>query len=328
MDNITIVSRKEILDKAGKNTFRFLHGTDGYDFTKPVILNRFSGTFTIKKLWSIIPHKDYDYNVCVLVNVPNSRYEREKKYYIARICGENSFDIELKASAYFGWYTIPNTFYTKGMFTELRKRSDIETYLIAQRKDYQTPITEKKPYSVGTLDDNVRYIFNKEQYAYTANMEKKYISELHLRDTTGKGKEIVYRVPQYYRKDLTFYDILDNSGYYVYNRRAELKRRAAALRAEREKAAYNEYDTTGMIEKAVNAAEKTKSAIIEKIQTAADYNSMYALHRKLYDIAWLYYDIELFTEKINNKKFPSIPACENSLQKIIDKAEKIETEEQ
>ena len=307
MDNITIVSRKEILDKVGKNTFRFLHETDGYNFTKPVILNKFSGSFTLKKLWSIIPHKNYDYNVCVLFNIPCGRYDREKEYHVVRICGENEFDIELKANTYFNWTTVPNTFYRKADFTELRKRNNIETYLIAQRKDYQTTITEKEPYSVGTLDDNVRYFFDKEQYAYTSNMEKKYISELHLRDTTGKGKKIVYRVPQYYRKDLTFYDILDNSGYYVYNRRAELKRRAAALRAEREKAAYNEYDTTGMIEKAVNAAEKTKSAIIKKIQAAADCDSMYALHRKLYDIAWLYYDIESFTEKINNKKFRQCP---------------------
>lgn len=322
MDIRYYVTKKEILKEAGKNTLKFLHDGVGFDYEKPIIMSKIDGNFTLKKVWSIIPHINYDYKLVVLIR--NTHTFNKNRFHAIIAKSEESFEIEIKTT-YYDWQTRPDTFFRKSDFNNLRKKNDTETYIIAQKKEYLLqPV--KYVYTVRTLKDNVRYSIHNKSYTYYAENKGKYLSYMELVETGKQGKSIQFDCPVIRQGDkniITVSSLLDASGYYVFNRRQELKRRANALRAEREKAAYMVTDETERINQAKSYAADAKRHIIETLEKAETYDTVYSVHRNVYELAWLYRDIEQFAEYAGNKKYNSKEHADKNFNRIVEQYEKI-----
>ena len=154
--------------------------------------------------------------------------------------------------------------YGKGQFDELRKEAVYQgktgfcsCYVILQDDDDRTP--ERAPDPVNSW---TRYTVtgNKTRYGDVTGWT---VASLDGSERATVSRCYWYRGNKQFSEELQ--DVFDRSGYYVRDRRANLKRRAAALRAEREKNAYKAQDVTADVAEILTAAGDLKSAYAEAI---------------------------------------------------------------
>lgn len=308
MKNIGNATPKALLKAAGKNTFKYLHENFGFDFEKPFILEEGTNNFTINKVWSIIPHCNYDYTVAVIV----SGYT--PYYYCVQILS-NDFNIELPNKNALEWKTRPETYYRKADFNNDRKKT-LDYFIIAQKKEYCLPIIEKR-YGNYTFLENVRYtnVVKHSTYGITFNEPK-------------QGKETYFSVGNYiYGKsdDIRNNPVhwFDKSGYLTYYKREELKRKAKKIREERQKAKYLETDNTSYIAKVKYEFNKLKTYAIGLIAAANSYETLNCISRYFdLKITWILFDIELFEKRTNNKEYSSIESSIAAYNNIMAKIQK------
>lgn len=309
MKNIGNATPKALLKAAGKNAFKYLHENFGFDFKKPFILERGNTSFTINKVWSVIPHVNYDYTVCVIV----SGYT--PYYYCVQILS-NDFNIELPNKNAFEWKTRPETYYRKADFNRDRKQT-LDYFIIAQKKEYCLPIVKTR-YGNYTFLENVRYtnVVKNGTYGITFN-------------EPNQGKKTYFSVGNYiYGKsdDIRNNPVhwFDKSGYLTYYKREELKRKAKKIREERQKAKYLETDNTNKITEVKAAAEQAKQFIIDKLSSAKIYEEIKNISHVLdWSFSWIMFDVELFEQRTNNKEYSSIEESENAYNSIINKINKM-----
>lgn len=309
MKNVGNATPKSLLKAAGKNTFKYLHENFGFDFEKPFILEEGENNFTINKIWSIIPHCNYDYTVAVVV----SGYT--PYYYCVQILS-NDFSIELPNKNVLEWKTRPETYYRKSDFNRDRKKA-LEYFIIAQKKEYCLPIVETR-YGNYTFLENVRYtnVVKNGSYGITFSEpnqgEKTYFSVGNY--IYGKSDDIRNNPVNWF----------DKSGYLTYYKREELKWKGKKIRKERQKAKYLETDNTDKITKIKTAAEQAKQFVIKKLSSAKSYEEIKNITRILdWSFSWIMFDVELFEQRTNNKEYSSIEESENAYNSIMNKINKM-----
>ena len=308
---------KAVLNAAGKNTFRFINFTLGIDFQKPVIIYHGSGNFTIKKLWDLLPHKNHDYNVAVIVP---SRYAYNG-HKIATI-NESGFDITgfYEISIYFdNKKTIPDTYNRKSDFEQDRKNAS-HYYMIAQCKEYAIPVKKR--------EDCFRYTFNEYDRYIILNDEYNSSNSMYFRDIQKQGKKQYYSTGSnyYHEKDSEYRPVnwFDRSGYFVRNRRETLKNKARALHCEREKTKYLDSDIGYSQSKAIREqVVNLKAAIIKKLENETSYEKTKPITGLLYwDFEGILYDTELFIKRTAGKEYSSITSSTKAYTSIMEKINK------
>lgn len=310
MKNIGNATPKALLKAAGKNTFKYLHSNFGFDFEKPFILESGNNSFTINKVWSIIPHHLYDYTVSVIV----SGYT---PYYCCVQILPGDFNIELPNKNVFEWKTRPETYFRKSDFNNDRKKS-LDYFIIAQKKDYCLPVKQEQ-YGSYYFNDNDRYTNIKPSGSYS----------ITFTDPQKQGKEIYYSIGRFiYGKpdDIKNNPVkwFDKSGYMTFIRKETLKAKAKKLKEEREKAKYLETDNTDKITKIKTAAEQSKQFIIEKLSNAKTYEEIKNITCILdWSFSWIMFDVELFEQRTNSKEYSSIEKSENAYNSIMNKINKM-----
>lgn len=316
------VNAKEILKAAGKNTFRFINYTLGIDFQNPVIMHKGSGNFTIKKIWDVIPHKNYDYDVAVIVPSTFGM----NGYRIVSIT-EKDFDIFrfYEMAIFFEYRTIPDTYNIKSPFQDDRKKAG-HYYVIAQRKDYHKKATKHRSdfgrYNFNNYD---RYIITEKTHKYAGN------NVLYFKDIQKQGKEqyfstgsIYYHKPDSDERPVNWFD---KSGYYVRDRKNDLKLRAKNIRMEREKARYIETDTSEQSKAVRESIVTVKNALIKKLENVTTYTATKAVTSLLYwNFESVLFDTELFIKRTAGKEYSSIESSNKAYNSIIEKINKIYTE--
>ena len=180
-------------------------------------------------------------------------------------------------------------------FNEARKEKCIHFYVVAQRKDYTQPEKERDNSGYGrkTIKDNTRYYIENIAECYEAAMKSKYPYRLSLIEEGGTGKKfdwnIYENIPYRYGEKIPVSDIFDKSGYYVCARRAELKRRAENLRAERAKSEYLRTDISHYIPELKAAAEEAKKSFANDVLTASsadEFDKLYIKAMAMKNICW------------------------------------------
>ena len=318
---ITEINKNKVLKMAGKNTFRFVHEAAGIDFEKPVIYLYGEGPFTLRKIWENLPHLNYDYKVLIIF-----RRQWKSGLSIVKLLGRDDFTIEVKSRTYFDYKTIPDTICRKSDFNEARKENCVHFYVIAQRNDYTQPEKgrDNSGYGRKAIKDNTRYYIENiaECYENTA-MARKYPYRLSLIEEGGTGKKfdwnIYENIPHRYGEKIPVSDIFDKSGYYVCARRAELKRRAENLRAERAKSEYLRTDISHYIPELKAAAEEAKKSFANDVLTASCADEFDELYNKVRTIKNIYWDIERFEKYEKEKCFASVNAAIEYYNKIMQK---------
>ena len=120
-------------------------------------------------------------------------------------------------------------------------------------------------------------------------------------------------------------DWIDKSGYLLAERRDDLRRRAAALRAEREKAAYMAADNSAEVEELRGMIEARKKEIVQQLQeatTAAELKEVETALSSWRGLGCIVSDFERFERNTAAKKYGSNEESERIYNGIKERLEK------
>ena len=270
---------KELLNKEPQ-ALQVWHNAAGIDYKKPFAILKIEGRFTIAALEKAAGNAGYFWNDSTIVCYTTGAKYRENDLYMYKLTGGGGFYIEFKPWKYTTGRAHHNIddFYAKKQLDAMRKEEGITTYIICQKKADTAP---ENPHAVDLAN---RFKFNKfDTYSYKGTT---YIDRVYLRRTDDTGSAYTYNDHGQIIYTNTFKytainEIIDKSGYIVNKKRDDLKRRAAALRAERAKAAYMVTDNTNIIKELDNLFTETKTAIIEELKQATTAEALKAVYKKL-----------------------------------------------
>ena len=232
---------------AGINSriFKDLHNRAGFDFEKPFAVRKMSVPFTLKKVQDALPPNfkpmGYTSKVVVLIHYgDNALGYRRNNTYAVEVIGTGAGDFNTEIGHYarsLDW------FYRKSDFNEARRfDDDAQVFVIAQLKEnLGAPVDRWR-------DDSI----------------KDYITRDKENADTQRGYDYDYEKQKYTR----FETVIDKSGYHVELKQNELKNKAKALRAERQKAAFCATDNTVRIEALKKRADVVKEVIKAKLDAA------------------------------------------------------------
>lgn len=309
---------KELLSK-NNHALQTLHESLGFDFCKPFIVDKISGKFTVNQ-------------IIKRVNVSLPDPNKVIALYVNEDCGGwlnlvtidhyGNITIDNKTPYYYttkGSYNII-TFWAKKRFEDIRKHEKVSVYIISQSKEYiTTPIEKTIDYKTGRFD----YVDN----GFTCHGGKSYINRVTVknRDTNGEkstrvliGQVFYTGMISHYKTDIS--QIIDKSGYFVDYKRDDLKRRAAALKADRQKAAFIASDHTDKItelETMILGRKKEIEKLFNAAVTSEDIKAVVeALNDYRHGLKWVLYSFELFKQRIVNKEYSNINNAVKAYQDI------------
>lgn len=303
----------------GKYGLNDLHDVLGFDFCAPFGAYMVKGRFTIKQVEKLIGADGYNYgNSVIAICTRDKSKSWEKRFHLVTfthsaisICARIPYRAD-------GWGL--DTFYRKSDFEAVRKSDSAETIIFAQLDKHI-----KKPCQRAfSLDTSERYKLLDYDYVRDPRGNKKYISRLELQEIGTNGKKIGCDIigcgfcsGANYAENID--QIIDKSGYFVKLRRADLKGRAAALRAEREKARFAISDNTAKIEELQKLIDERKQEIILNLTlatTAGEFKAVgdsIGLYNEFADIVSAF---ERLKEKDTSKSYGSISEFEQAYTKI------------
>ena len=296
-------------------TPRAVHDVFGIDYNKPFFASCISGPATIGKIEKTITAGGIDpRDACniVLIRDRGPSY-RSAEYHAVTLDGKGNFDIEHRDNYWRSGTNRPRAgfdwFCRKSDFHEYRKSQTSEIIIISQHAEHLHKPAEK------TMDPGERYKVLDIGYCLNSTENYRYISRLTVQRTTDNGSKkeiqtkpgrVIYRgqwEPQ------TLSEIIDGSGYFVHDRREDLKRRARVLKAQREKDAANAADYTAQINELNRLFQARKRTIAAALDAAHTSTAIKAVSYMIDDyktgLKWAAYDLEKFIEAAENKKFTS-----------------------
>lgn len=307
--------KKELLS-VHPHALRGLHNIFGFDFQQPHAVLYLKGNYTVKKIEKAAAASGYgEESAIVLLTRSNGRRAWNRDFSVVEIKnGKAETDFSDAVRASFNYQLIPfDYFYCKGSFEEVRKDAGAETYVFLQKREFLKK-PEKKP-----VDFSQRFHLAQVRYSWTSNGNKKYVSSLELYETTTDGKrKVEYGERSRYYAALSDRpedagEWIDKSGYLLRDRRENLKRRAAALRAERAKAAFMAADNSAKVEELRGMIEARKNELVQQLQQATTAEAVREVEKALCTwrgLGGIMSDFERFERNSAAKKYASIEEAE------------------
>lgn len=286
---------------------QFLHHAKGFDFCKPYEIHRIDGRFTFNQVKKLIPE---GHAAALLVCWDDStlRYVRTDELIYVTLT-ESGFDADKHDFVNYWDYrqtrgTHASIDYEigKSTFEERRKKAAKHCYVVHQLRDYMRIPAKSVP-----IDDNARYTF---RVSY---------NDLYIHRKGYNEKEYHYNSNRGYRPQrLLPADCIDKSGYLLDRRRAEWFRRAAALKAQRQKAAADVADYTELYNELCADLKRHREDLALCITAAEGYHNMSQYARRCYDLGHAQDWLDSYVEKVKNKAFRSPAAMLQHLQHARD----------
>ena len=273
----------------GKNIFRSLHYAKGFDFEKPILIFEGTGNFTLNGLKKVTEKAGINTAaaaICVIIDHKTKYNQTFRAVDVWPLFG--GYDLfENRDLPYYNGSSLDN-YWRKSDFDRDRKEKDITFYIIAQNAEFlQQPKKELKI----NFEQRVKIV---DRDHYQQNGKTCYISS--------------YR--PYYRTNTE--KTFDKSGYLLNDIRDNLARRAAAIRAEKEKQAAARYDTSAIITDIRSRYDRLKMAISEKL-LAGEINLVYSV---ICDFRWLTNDVKTFETKTQKNEYNSIKRIKEDIASI------------
>lgn len=242
-----------------------LHNVFRFDYNKPYQAFKIDGKTTINQILKKIENPEN--KLIIVINHLSDKTCLNNYNCVAIIDHLGNVDIDYRPH-YFIAQKI-RAYHVKYDFRDHLKFSDISPYhiIIAQDKCNLTPRKEL------SMDYSQRFKISKNERAIEKSLYdcKCYISSLSLVETVNSGNVVRYH-PDIYSDDIN--SIIDKSGYIVERVRDILKRKASALKAEREKAAFEATDNAERIEELRVRITARKLELIERFKKADNYCSI------------------------------------------------------
>ena len=263
---------KELL-KVNRGTLQSIHNVFGIDYNKQHAILKMEIPTTRRAIRNAARDAGYPNAEAVILFHLSYQHNRgssyhEKEFVVFTLSPSEALDNPRRGGSD-GFYLQDRAqalddAYSKGQFDELRREAFYQgetglcdCYVILQEDADRTPKKQLDALNTWT------------RYTVTG-------SESRYGETTGwtatsldrSQRAHISRIYWYRGSRLegeTIDQIIDKSGYYIRDRRNNLKNRAAALRAEREKNAYQAQDVTADIAEILKAAVDLKSAYAKAI---------------------------------------------------------------
>lgn len=295
--------------------FRQLHKLYGFDFESDFICYEHNGNFTVNAIIKNASSQTgaqfntADYKMVLLVK-PFLEYGKQNAntWYLVDITGNNKPCNVGNIGGKSGIYDGLDYFFTLASFDNKRKDKRVKAVLIAQKVELLKPEKVKYfDYRERCIISNFKKLENK--------FNDYWIAEITVQCNNGT-KKVIKTMNCNFK---TIYDVIDKSGYIVNERRADLKRRAEAIRTEREKAYFLKADLSKYLYDAEKQIEDIKSIVsdyISKAQTSSDIAKI-----NFYKLEKVFSLYERLTEGIQGKTFASINSVEcvyNAICNYID----------
>ena len=315
----TNANKRELLN-INIRSLRVLHDVFGFDFCKPYSILKITGNYTVNQINKAAESAGYvDSKIVVLTCTTGHDYYGERLKVVEIMGSDFNIKFRKRIPYFLDKKNRPlDDFYAKTQFNDIRKLENAIAFVVVQRVN---DLKYKAESRNNSIDFSERYSVVDVRRC-TDGKGAHWISSIEIIQRDGDGKKRVYSAGN--RPDTTE-NIIDKSGYIVNERRAELKRKADALRAERAKAAYNETDNTEKINELrtlISARKREIIAMLTKAKTATEINKAQNLlgYSGLYGIVS---DYERFVENTKNKAYSSIEASDKAYMRIRNKLDKM-----
>lgn len=313
-----------LLLSVNKCAMQDLHSVLGLDFCKPFDVFTIRGKYTVKQIQKEAERRNYNLSSSVVAVCTRDRakekYGWSCNFHLVEIKQSGNIENEYRLPYRSNYKNGLDTFYKKGLFDETRKSADAETVIFIQDKKYiKVPQKKENDYSKR---------FHLEGFNYLYTSEGKYIKDVTIKELDSNGRvftrqligQVYYSGYKGYCK--TIEEVIDKSGYFVDERRNNLKRRAAALKAEREKAKYRTVDNSAQLEELKTLIQARKLAIIEelkKAETSLELRNIEKMLAYFRGFSGIVADYETFKEKTENKQYSSIEASDRIYNNIKER---------
>lgn len=273
---------------------QFLHHARGFDFCKPYEIHRIDGRFTFNQVKKLIPE---GHAAALLVCWDDStlRYVRTDELIFVTLT-DSGFDADKHDFVdYWKYRGIRNEVYSidyeigKSTFEERRKKAARHCFVIHQLREYMEIPMRGVP-----IDDNTRYTF------------RVSCSDLYIKRRDYNDSEFQYnKYDSFCRKKTAPADCIDKSGYLIDRRRADLYRRAAALKAQRAKAAADVADYTDIYNELCADLKRNREQLAAAVLDPDGYENMSQYARRCYDLGHAQDYLDSYVERVKNKTFKS-----------------------
>lgn len=311
------------------NLFRKLHYVFGFDYNKPFDSVLIVGRFTINNVKKAVDHDSTKTTVVLVQGI--GFYEGLIRCVIVNNdSGGFSIDVNERLCPWaVGQYQYSFDTYSRKADFEDERKNNRQALVISQENKYLSGTGY--PSRRDALSDNTErfkpgHVINGVNMAGTIQ----YISQVDFSPVHSHGEKYNYQShgQVIYSRDIEKYpktvlDVFDRSGYYVFDRRENLKRRAAALRAQREKTAFVNNDYTKEVKTLETLKKEALTALFTKAAAANNHDELLNFARGIDNysngIAWTVHAHELFIERITEKKYSSLAEARRAFNGIVDK---------
>ena len=284
-----------------------LHDELGFDFEKPFFSYTHAGAFTANKIYKKLPVTDQERIVVLLIRATAEKCCHNKLYAVTM--REKSFGV---SGLRFGHRYNIDHFWGVCDFEETRKNKTETVFVFAQDVDYIHPIKQSK-----TINPRMRYTVAYAQKAVGSGQT--YYSSLDLIPRDGSGEKVQYKpffqIGEKRTRDMC--DYIDKSGYLVTPHREELKRKARALKAEREKIAMQNADFSNDEKKIAEKLQQVKRALCDAILSASNRCDAVLISRAENRFSSALWMLDYYNK--NKDSFASIAKKRGTIDDILEK---------
>ena len=299
---------KNDLLKKNPKALQFLHHAKGYDFTKPYVLRAIDGRFTFNMVAKAIQEAHAGNYVASLLVEHTEEYGSQELRFA--VVGASKFDGTRVRDLEYWNYNIAYS-WGVGDFEEMRKNKTKRVYIIVQDVECLTP-TGKKP-----VDLSQRFKLDPKAWRAVEHhgdgRGNNYIGKLNLIRCDGSAKRFEYKpfeygfYPSQEKRSDDLGDFLDKSGYLLRPGRMELKRKAIARKAEKDKKAVEAYDFSKEAESIADLFASARKHIVSLIEKADNYTEGDAVNDATFDFKqmlyhrekWQKYDFSCIASKLS-----------------------------
>ena len=286
-----------------------LHNEIGFDFEKPFFTCAHAGAFTANAINKKLPITNKD-RVVVLLIQPTAERHFQKLHVVT--LHDKKFNI---SGLRFSYKYDLDHFWGVGNFEETRKHETETVFVFAQDVEYLHPIKKEKP-----INPQARYSVAYAQKASTSFRNgDDYYSSFDLIPRDGSGEKVQYKpffqIGEKRTRDMG--DYIDNSGYLVRYYREELKRKARALKAEREKIAAQNADFSNDEKKIAEKLQQAKRALCDAIMSASSKYDAGLIARAEHRFTSALWSIDYYNK--NKDDFASVAKKRGTIDDIIEK---------
>ena len=318
MTTTTTTATKKLLTESGAHALQDLHKIFGFDFCAPYNAYIIQGKYTINQIRKLTSADGYTPENSVTIVCTHDKNRAgfyDGNFHLVEIDRYNKIDID------FSYPRSPSNigiFWAKYQFEDVRKKDTAETIVFCQMLDSLKHPTKKSP----DFSERVK-VLQARKYCHYYGEKVKYISGFDFKVLNGKGEKYDYKISRYQFKEepTELTSIIDKSGYLLVDRRDNLKRRAQALRAEREKAAADAIDNSAKIEILRELLAERKPEIIEQLkraETSEQVEKVADALNRWRGFGGLLYDFEKLQERETNKEYKSIEQFERAYLNIYN----------